>query len=291
MSGPHPRERPRGERAADPSHGEARRAAGHAIRAARRPITLYPAIDILDGNAVRLVRGDFGAKKVYDENPLAAARAWVANGAEYLHVVDLDGARAGEPVNLEQLQRIAAHAGVPVQYGGGLRSADAVARALAAGAERVILGTVALTEPDVLAACLHAHGAERVLVGVDVRGGRVATHGWQGSTGLSTNRAFAQLRRHGAHRFVFTDIDHDGMLDGASLNRFVLAAIAARKDSVIVSGGIGSLEDLHALARLRSEDNLRALDGVIVGTALYERRFTIADAKRALEGPALDLPR
>jgi phosphoribosylformimino-5-aminoimidazole carboxamide ribotide isomerase len=245
-------------------------------------LRLYPAIDILAGNAVRLVRGDFDAKKVYDEDPLSAARGWVAAGAEYLHVVDLDGAKQGEAVNLEQLARIAGEAGVPVQYGGGLRSTGAVDSALAAGAARVILGTVAFTAPDVLADSIQRHGAERVLVGVDVRGGRVATHGWLQSTDVHAREAFAALREHGVRHFVFTNIDHDGMLDGANREEVVEIARAAADGSVIFSGGIGRREDLEALAGLRAEHALDALDGVIVGTALYERRFTVAEAKEAL---------
>ncbi|HEV3047866.1 MAG TPA: 1-(5-phosphoribosyl)-5-[(5-phosphoribosylamino)methylideneamino] imidazole-4-carboxamide isomerase [Solirubrobacteraceae bacterium] len=246
---------------------------------------LYPAIDVLAGNAVRLVRGDFQAKKVYDEDPLAAARAWVDAGAEYLHMVDLDGARSGRPVNLEQLARVASEAGVPVQYGGGLRSAEAVDRALAAGAARVILGTVAFTDPDVLARSLEAHGPERVLVGVDVRAGHVATHGWLQSTDVKARDAFAALRERGVRNFVFTNIDHDGMLDGASREEVIAVAEAVGEGSVIFSGGIGSREHLGELAGLRAELALEGLDGVIVGTALYERRFTVAEAKEALALP------
>jgi phosphoribosylformimino-5-aminoimidazole carboxamide ribotide isomerase len=245
-------------------------------------VILYPAIDILGGNAVRLVRGNFDAKKVYDEDPLSAARGWVAAGAEYLHVVDLDGARQGAPVNIEQLRRIAEESGVPVQYGGGLRSTDGVARALAAGAARVILGTVAFIDPPVLLECLEEHGPERILVGVDVRGGAVMTHGWLTNTDLRAREAFTALRERGARHFVFTNIDHDGMLDGANREEVAWVARAAGDGSVIFSGGIGRREDLEALARLRSEQALDALDGVIVGTALYERRFTIAEAKEAL---------
>lgn len=243
---------------------------------------LYPAIDILGGNAVRLVRGDFDAKKVYDEEPLSAARAWVDAGAEYLHVVDLDGAKRGEPVNLEQLRRIAQEAGVPVQYGGGLRTAQAVDEALAAGAARVILGTVAFTDPSVLDEALRAHGPQRILVGVDVRDGHVATHGWVKSTSTPAHDAFAQLRGRGARNFVFTNIDHDGMLDGANREEVAWVARAAGEGSVIFSGGIGGLQDLQALATLRVELQLDGLDGVIVGTALYERRFTVAEGKQAL---------
>jgi phosphoribosylformimino-5-aminoimidazole carboxamide ribotide isomerase len=245
-------------------------------------VRLYPAIDILGGNAVRLVRGDFDAKKVYDEDPLSAARGWVAAGAEYLHVVDLDGAKRGEPVNLEQIRRVAGEAGVPVQYGGGLRSPQAVEDALAAGAERVILGTVAFTDPNVLEEVLDAHGPERILVGVDVRGGFVATHGWLQSTDMPAREAFTQLRARGVRHFVFTNVDHDGMLDGANRDEVAWVARAAGEGSVIFSGGIGTRADLQALADLRRELSLDALDGVIVGTALYEQRFTVAQAKAAL---------
>ncbi len=243
---------------------------------------LYPAIDILGGNAVRLVRGDFDAKKVYDEDPLSAARGWIAAGADYLHVVDLDGAKRGEPVNLEQLRRLAGEAGVPVQYGGGLRSAGAVADALRAGATRVILGTVAFTDADLLREILDAHGPERILVGVDVRGGRVATHGWLQNTDTPARDAFAELHQRGARHFVFTNIDHDGMLDGANRDEVAWVARAAGEGSVIFSGGIGRREDLEALADLRRELALDGLAGVIVGTALYERRFTVAEAQAAL---------
>jgi phosphoribosylformimino-5-aminoimidazole carboxamide ribotide isomerase len=245
-------------------------------------VRLYPAIDILGGNAVRLVKGDFDAKKVYDEDPLSAASGWVDAGAEYLHVVDLDGAKQGKPVNLEQLRRIAADAGVPVQYGGGLRSVAAVASALDAGAARVILGTVAFTDPDVLGEALDAHGPERILVGVDVRGGNVATHGWLESTDTPAQDAFAGLRARGVRHFVFTNIDHDGMLDGANRDEVASVAAAVGDGSLIFSGGIGTREDLQAIASLRAELALDALDGVIVGTALYEGRFTVAEGKDAL---------
>ena len=243
---------------------------------------LYPAIDILGGNAVRLVRGDFDAKKVYDEDPLSAARGWVDAGAEYLHVVDLDGAKRGEPVTLEQLQRIVGESGVPVQYGGGLRSARAAADALNAGAARVILGTVAFTDPDMLGEILDAHGPERILVGVDVRSGCIATHGWAKNTDTLARDAFAELQQRGVRHFVFTNIDHDGMLDGANREEVASVAKAAGEGSVIFSGGIGKLSDLEALASLRDELALDGLTGVIVGTALYEKRFTVAEAKAAL---------
>jgi phosphoribosylformimino-5-aminoimidazole carboxamide ribotide isomerase len=238
---------------------------------------LYPAIDILDGSAVRLVKGDFDAKKVYDTDPLDAARGWTEAGAEYLHVVDLDGAKTGAPKNLENLRRIAGELGVPVQYGGGLRSAQAVSDALAAGAARVILGTVAMLDPTVLHTCLQAHGPERILVGVDVRGGEVVTHGWLQGTDVQARVAFDALRERGVSNFVFTNVDRDGMLEGPNLEE-VRRVAQVVKGSLIYSGGIGQLADLEGLAGL-SETSLQ---GVIVGKALYERRFTVAQAQAAL---------
>jgi len=247
-------------------------------------VKLYPAIDILSGNAVRLIRGDFDARKVYDEDPLAAARAWVDAGARQLHVVDLDGARSGEPANIGTLERIAGELDVPVQYGGGLRSADAVARALAAGAERVVIGTAAFTDPALLAELLASHDPRRIVVGVDVRGGYVATHGWLQTSDAPARDAFAELRGQGVRNFVFTNIDHDGMLDGANRDEVIWVARATGEGSLTFSGGIGALADLEMLARLRTQEGLERLEGVIVGTALYEGRFTVAEGQAALGG-------
>ena len=273
---------------------------------------LYPAIDILDGRAVRLVKGDFDRKKVYDEDPLAAASGWVEQGASHLHVVDLDGAKAGVPVNLEHLQRIAGESGVPVQFGGGLRTRDSIERAFEAGAARVILGTAIFSNPELPFEAIDAHGADRVLVSIDARGGYVATHGWMQATEVRAEEAIKQWRERGrgngvderskdgegreggnggggerepgVKSFVFTDIDHDGMLDGPSADLAERAARAAGDGKLILSGGVGELAHLQALVRLRAERGLDSLDGVIVGKALYERRFTVAEALAALAG-------
>ena len=239
---------------------------------------LYPAVDILGGSAVRLRQGDYGAKRVYDVDPLSAARGWTEQGASFLHVVDLDGARSGEPVNLAQLRRIASALDVTVQYGGGLRSLRAVKDALSAGAQRVIIGTAAFTQPGLLRDALAEHGPERVLVSVDVRGGRVATAGWTQTSDLGPEAALVQLQTAGVRRFVFTNVDRDGMLQGADLEEVRFAAAGLRDGCLVYSGGIGALADLEALARLREP----GLAGVIVGKALYERRFTIAQAEAAL---------
>ena len=240
-------------------------------------MNLYPAIDIISGKTVRLARGDFAEQTVYGEDPLEAAREFVDAGARFLHVVDLDGARTGEPVNLEHLGRICGALDAQVQYGGGLRS-------LQAGAARVILGTAAFTDDGLLRDALAAHGPGRVAVSVDVRAGHVATHGWAQTTEAPARAAFASLREKGVRDFVFTSIDHDGMLDGASREEAIWVSRAASAGSVIYAGGIGALSDLEQLARLRAEHQLSSLAGVIVGKALHERRFTIEQAQAALSG-------
>jgi phosphoribosylformimino-5-aminoimidazole carboxamide ribotide isomerase len=238
-------------------------------------VNLYPAIDILDGSAVRLVKGDFSAKKVYDTDPASAAAAFAREGAHYLHVVDLDGARSGAPVNMERMGLIAQETGLKVQYGGGLRSSDAVDAAIEAGAWRVILGTAVFTAPEVLVHALDRHGPDRVVVSIDARGGRVATHGWLSVTDVPVGDAIARLREEGVSHFAYTDIEHDGMLDGPNLVGAQAAAQAAGDERLILSGGVGALEHLRSLSDL-------ALDGVIVGKALYERRFTVAQALATL---------
>ncbi|HEV7528898.1 MAG TPA: 1-(5-phosphoribosyl)-5-[(5-phosphoribosylamino)methylideneamino] imidazole-4-carboxamide isomerase, partial [Solirubrobacteraceae bacterium] len=231
---------------------------------------------------------DFDAKKVYDQDPLSAARAFADAGARFLHVVDLDGAKSGEPVNLEHLRLIAGELGLPVQYGGGLRTMEDVAAAFAAGATRVILGTAIFTNTKLPWQAMEAHGRDNVLVSIDARGGYVATHGWLETTQVPAREAIERFSEgdSGVKRFVFTNIDHDGMLDGVNDEEVEMVARAAGDGSVILSGGIGEVEDLRAVAQLRAERRLDSLDGVIVGKALYEQRFTIAEALQALQAPA-----
>ncbi|HVP00985.1 MAG TPA: 1-(5-phosphoribosyl)-5-[(5-phosphoribosylamino)methylideneamino]imidazole-4-carboxamide isomerase [Solirubrobacteraceae bacterium] len=239
---------------------------------------LYPAIDILDGQAVRLVQGDFEERTVYRDSPLEAARAWVDAGARFLHVVDLDGAKQGSPVNLEHVEQITSALRVPVQLGGGLRSLGAVRDALAAGVERVILGTAALRDVDFLDDVLGAY-RERTIVSIDTRGGRVSVAGWQETTGLPADSVIESLQHRGVRSFVYSNVDRDGMLAGVDVDevRRIAGVVRGR---FIYSGGIGTLDDLRALAALRQVN----LGGVIVGKALYEGRFTIAEAHEALLG-------
>ena len=201
---------------------------------------LYPAIDVLEGNAVRLVKGDFDASKVYDQDPLTAARRWVEEGADHLHMVDLDGARAGRPVNLEHVRRVTSELDVPVQLGGGLRTSEAISQALAAGAARVILGTAAFTDPDLLERALAEHGPERVMVSVDIRGGSVTTEGWTQATDLGVDEVLAALLARGVRELIYTNVDRDGMLEGVSGEDVAVVARAAGEGRLIYSGGIGA---------------------------------------------------
>ncbi len=237
---------------------------------------LYPAIDIRGGQAVRLMRGDYAQETVYDADPVAAAQRWVEAGAEWLHVVDLDGARAGSAANRHHIQRIASEVDVPVQTGGGLRDAYSVEAVLAAGVERVVIGTAALRNPEFLDEMIARHG-ERIVVGVDARGGRAAIEGWTQTSDEHAAELLSSLAKRGVRRMVFTPIEVDGTMAGPPLDQ--LHAVAKDLDAeLIYSGGVGELAHLEALAAQAPA----TVTGVIVGRALYEGRFTVAEAKAAL---------
>jgi phosphoribosylformimino-5-aminoimidazole carboxamide ribotide isomerase len=238
-------------------------------------VILYPAIDIYGGRAVRLVEGRFENATTYHDDPLEAARSWVDAGARYLHVVDLDGAKEGEPRSIEHLRRIVQGTGVPVQYGGGLRTVGAVRDALRAGAERVIVGTAAFRDVDFLDEILATYGP-RIVVSVDVRGGRISTSGWTQTTELPPEDAIGRLQDRGVASFVYTNVDRDGKLEGPDADEVHRIADAVR-GRFLYSGGVGRREDLEALAALRQVN----LAGVIVGKALYEGRFTVEEAVAA----------
>jgi phosphoribosylformimino-5-aminoimidazole carboxamide ribotide isomerase len=241
-------------------------------------LILYAAVDIRGGRAVRLSQGRMERQTVYYDDPVQAARHWADQGAPWLHVVDLDGAVKGRPVHLDLLPRITEAVDAPVQYGGGLRDISAAEAALAAGAERVVLGTAALRDPEFLSRMLEAH-PDRTVVSVDARGDRVALSGWTEAGDSDPASAIAGLSDRGARRFVFTPIERDGMLEGPDLEALREAAASVRGE-LVYSGGVGEIGDLRALAGL----DLPTLAGVIVGRALYERRFTVAAARKALSG-------
>lgn len=237
---------------------------------------VYPAIDIRGGRCVRLVEGDFARETVFDADPAAAAERWAEAGAEWIHVVDLDGAVAGKPVNTEAIARIVERVAIPVQLGGGLRSIADVDAAFALGVTRAVLGTAAIREPGLVADLAAKHG-DRIAVGLDARDGKLAAAGWQEQTEVRAAGVARTLHAAGVRHIVYTDIRRDGTLAGPNLAALdEMIAIAGH--AVIASGGIGGPDDI---------DHVRDLGagGVIVGRALYDGRVDLADAiARAREG-------
>lgn len=237
-------------------------------------LTLYPAVDIRDGKAVRLTRGDADAETVYDTDPVAAARRWADAGAECLHVVDLDAAFTGEPRNRHLIAAIVDATGLPVQASGGIRSLDDVAASLGYGADRVVVGTMALADPDFVARCLGESGPESVAVGLDADGRTLRARGWTEEAG-DLFEALERFTAMGVRRFVYTDVDRDGMLAGPNLE--MLARVAeATTASVTASGGVASLDDVRDLAACHPR-----VDAAIIGKALYAGRFSLEDALEA----------
>jgi phosphoribosylformimino-5-aminoimidazole carboxamide ribotide isomerase len=239
-------------------------------------VILYPAIDVRGGKAVRLLQGDYARETTYDADPVDAAKRWADEGAEFLHVVDLDGAKAGEPQNLECIRRIAAAVECPIQVGGGLRDEVSVASVLEAGAERVVIGTAALRDPAFLEHVIEAH-EERVVVSVDARDGKVALAGWVETSDVDIAAAVFDLSGRGVSRFLCTAIEVDGTMEGPALDELHRIA-ASTPAQVIASGGVGDLSHLEALAQLDAPN----VEGAIVGRALYENRFTVRQAIEAL---------
>jgi phosphoribosylformimino-5-aminoimidazole carboxamide ribotide isomerase len=240
-------------------------------------VILYPAIDIRGGQAVRLLQGDYERETTYDADPVDAAKRWADEGAEFLHVVDLDGAKAGEPRNLDAVERIAAAVDCPIQVGGGLRDPQSVRAILDAGADRVVIGTAALRDPEFLDAMLEAHG-HRIVVSVDARAGRVALEGWTEAGKEGVVDAVAALSGRGVARFLCTAIEVDGTMEGPALDQLKEIA-SATSSKIIASGGVGTLSHLESLAQL----GVPNIEGAIVGRALYEHRFTVAEAIAALQ--------
>lgn len=229
---------------------------------------------------MRLVRGDFARETVYDTDPVAVARRYADEGARWIHVVDLDAARTGSLVHLRAIERICASVGCLVQAGGGVRDLESAGALLDAGVARVVVGTAAITRPELVDQLVVAHPG-RVAVGLDARGREVAVRGWTEGTGEDLVAALTRLSEHPVAAVVVTDIGRDGTLAGPD-RRGLAEILAATATPVVASGGVGSLADLRSLADLTVEG--RQLAGVIVGRALYEGAFTLADALRTVGG-------
>ena len=240
---------------------------------------VYPAIDVRAGRAVRLEQGDFAREKVYDDDPVAVARAFASAGTSWIHVVDLDAARTGEPANLAVVEAIASAVPCRLQVGGGVRSVEAAGALLGCGASRVVVGTAAVEDPALVDALCSFHPGA-IAVGFDARGRDVAVRGWTQGSGHDLLDLVARFEGLGVAALVVTEIARDGMLVGPDLDQ-LRAVLEATAVPVIASGGVGALADLRALAEIVVGD--RRLEGVIVGRAIYEQRFTLGEALAAVE--------
>jgi len=226
---------------------------------------VIPAIDLRGGYAVRLLQGDYARETRYHDDPIAVAQHWAQRGAPRLHVVDLDGAKAGEPVQAELIAQMARAVDIPIQVGGGVRTEAHIQQLLDAGAERVLIGTVAVQNPDFAERMFQTYG-ERVALALDVKSGVAATHGWQSVSEMPYLEFARQMAQRGVPRIVFTQVERDGTLQGVGLEPLteLLNAVAV---PVIASGGVRDETDLHTLRGLAQ---ITTLEGVIVGKALYE---------------------
>lgn len=231
---------------------------------------VIPAVDIQRGRCVRLTRGDFTQEEVFASDPLAAARRWESEGAELLHVIDLDGAARGFPVNAPLIKRMAAELGIPIQVGGGLRTFESARDLLEAEVHRVFIGTAAVRQPDLISRLSKEFGRERIGVAVDVKGGAVAVNGWRNCASISPSELAAMANGLGAGFLLITCIDRDGTLQGANIE---LARRMANSVEipVIYSGGIATLNDIRTLGEAGAW-------GAIVGKALYKGNFTLKEA-------------
>jgi phosphoribosylformimino-5-aminoimidazole carboxamide ribotide isomerase len=227
-----------------------------------------PAVDIRGGRCVRLVKGDFLQETRYADDPVEIARRWEHEGAQRIHVVDLDGARDGVRANAEVIGRLIGAVEVPVQVGGGIRSLEAARAVLDQGADRVVIGTAAVNTPETVSDWLAALGAERIIVAVDARDGLVASHGWQQTSQLDVLDFCRELAARGVQRVLYTDVERDGMLGGPNIET---TRQLARLLNVLASGGVASVEHLATLAQAGAE-------GAIIGTALYDGRLALRDA-------------
>ncbi len=252
---------------------------------------ILPAIDLLDGRCVRLYQGDYQQSQVYNDNPVTVARQWEEQGASRLHLVDLDGAKQGHPVNLEMIANIVQAVSLPVQVGGGLRDRQSVAQLLSLGVERVILGTIAVEDPGLVQALCEEFPGQ-IVVGIDAREGKVATRGWLETSTVEATNLAQEMEQRGAAAIIYTDIHRDGTLVGPNLE--ALRELASPLTiPVIASGGVSALRDLLSLLALEP----LGVTGVIVGKALYTGDVNLEEAIRAVgpgrwqDVPLGDLPR
>lgn len=236
---------------------------------------IIPAIDIIAGKCVRLYQGDYDKKTVYSDSPAEAALDWERQGAKYLHLVDLDGAKAGKIVNLDSIKAICSKLKIPCELGGGIRTLDDAKQAFDSGVSRVIIGTAAVRNPDLAPQLIDKFGADKVVLGIDARDGKVAVSGWLETTAQDAISLAKDFAKFGIQRFIYTDISKDGAFSGPNMEmtaRFCEELVGC---FVIASGGVGSIahiQDLIACSKTYSN-----LEGAIVGKALYEKKFSLSE--------------
>ena len=239
--------------------------------------TIYPAIDMRGGKCVRLYKGDYNQETVYGDSPFEMAKSFADQGAKWIHMVDLDGAKAGKPVNYDHVLQVAKELDVNVQVGGGIRTEEDIRYYLNNGVNRVILGSVAVSDVEFTKSMLQKYG-EKIAIGLDAKDGLVATHGWLETSKVTAVELGKKLAEYGAEVFIFTDIATDGTLAGPNVEATRLLAMETGK-SVIASGGISCLEDVEQLAKLQED----GVSGSIVGKAIYSNRFTVKEALASVQ--------
>lgn len=240
-----------------------------------KQIEIIPAIDLIGGQCVRLTQGDYARRTVYSSDPVEVARSYEAIGIRRLHVVDLDGAKASAPQNLDTLRKIATTTTLDVQYGGGIKSGEALRAVLEAGANRAICGSIAITDPARFEAWLTAYGAEHIVLGADTKAGRVAINGWQDSSTTDVQTIIRRFAARGLRQTICTDISRDGMLGGPNFDLYAALQSEFPTVEITVSGGISTLDDIVRLDAM-------GLRSVIVGKAIYEGRITLKELERCL---------
>ncbi len=242
---------------------------------------LLPAIDILDGRAVRLAKGDYNRVTVYNEDPAAQAQLFEEAGAEWIHMVDLNGAKSGVPENIAIIESILRRTNLKIEVGGGIRSLETMARLADAGVSRMVLGTKLVTDPDFAQQAVELYGADMLCAGIDAKGGEVAIAGWREGSGVAATELAAQMSAMGYRHLVYTDIARDGMQCGLEVAAYERMA-AAFGHPVIASGGVASVADIERLAPVAP-----SIEGVIAGRAVYEGTLGVAEGVAACRAASL----
>ncbi len=240
------------------------------------PFRIIPAIDIIDGKCVRLTQGDYAQKKIYNENPLEIARMFEDSGLRHLHLVDLDGAKAGHVVNAHVLETIAQHTKLTIDFGGGLRTAQDIATAFSAGAAQVNIGSAAVKQREIFLGWMDEFGADRIILSADVKVENVAVSGWQEGTAINVFDLIDDYRKHGLRYVVCTDISKDGLLQGSSIGLYEKLMARFPELRLIASGGVTDISELHRLRDI-------GMNGAIIGKAIYEERITLEQLRNFQE--------